>query len=902
MWSALVATVATIAAVAADEAHAQEATSIVQDGKWRFTAVTDRLIRIEYDEEQQFVDEQTMAFFRSAPTGKWQVVATDDSWKVMNTSSVCVRYQLGPPRVGSVTVSSRSDAAYTWAWGDDPEVGNLRGAARTLDSYVATLDLNCHNQVSTAFDNSEMHCSWGLVSRRGWAVVNDTGMPLWKDGWYVPSRNSTDISVFLHGLDFTGALRDFFYASGPPALPPRYAFGTMFTRWFNFDSDSVMSLVDDFEARSMPLDVWVFDMNWHKFGPWGSYTWNVNSYPRVQRLLDWFQSRGLRVGANTHDHSGFTAAEKLYGEICSVLRCSQGQDIPFDLYNKTYVNVQEEVWRTLSTHGDQQGFDFAWIDYQQGESNVFEDTLIPNINPTIVLNMLRFTDPEAWGENIRPMILSRWGGMGNHRYPLGFSGDQLHSWEGLAFLPYFTSTGANVAFNYWSHDTVGGNHTDYELHVRWAQMTAWSPVFRIHDKGEGTGPCSRDDHCTQVVPWDLPNPFFTAIRAAAQLRDQLVPYIYTASWASASSGQALVRPMYYENPLDDRLYGLDGQYLFGPDMVISPITASSGPNATGFQQALGAVEWTVYAPASPGGWVDYVNGNFYFDEDATDVYGINDVPGLVRQGAVIPMRPRFRGESSLSRAGQPLSTLEFRIMPAKSFYRGGSTNGSVMVVDDDGLSKDYLKGQQTTTRCEYNFTDRSFKIKLSQVGSFPGRPANVTLRLSFPQLPPVIVESTTGLGDIASDYDRSLLGTVLTVRDVDLAKGPSIKVMIDPAYSSAVLPNFVGVLGRLRRARYVKDALDMTNIPYGQERADLTDYVLAASQMTPGFAATLPALWSSATAQVQAVLRTDKDLQVDPRRSSFVASMLDVAHAAGPHVPYSPAARAPASAQTAVYK
>ena len=97
------------------------------------------------------------------------------------------------------------------------------------------------------------------------------------------------------------------------------------------------------------------------------------------------------------------------------------------------------------------GVDFAWIDWQQGgtqggcagEAN----------NPTILLNHLRSTDNLRAGNALRGMILARWGGMGTHRYQVGFSGDvQELSWTDLAFQPYFSLTASNVGYGFWSHD------------------------------------------------------------------------------------------------------------------------------------------------------------------------------------------------------------------------------------------------------------------------------------------------------------------------------------------------------------------------------------------------------------------------------------------------------------------
>lgn len=846
--------------------------------------MSDRLIRIEYDESQRFVDEPTDAFIRATPAGSWQNSSnrTSGDWTVIETSSVYVYYKRLPPTAGSVLITGKggsSDAWPVWRWGD-AATGRLPGTARTLDHGAETLDLNCSRKVSPTMSNSEMHCTWGIVSREGWAVVNDTGMPVWRDGWYVPSNNSIDVHVFFHGLDFAGALRDFAHAAGPPALPPRYALGTMFSRWMNLDTDSVASMIRDFESHSMPLDAWIFDMNWHVHGPWGSYTWNREAYPRVQDLLDWIQSKGLYIGANTHDHDGISTQEETYERVCEALRrfpCNAS--IPFDLYNKTYVDAVEGIaWGALETRGGKQGFDFAWIDYQQGESDSFEKTRIPNINPTAVLNRLRSTTGPAAAEKRRSMILSRWGGLGSHRYPVGFSGDQFHNWTGLAFLPYFTSTAANVAYGYWSHDTVGGDRSladDYELSVRWAQTTAWSPVFRFHDKGAGTGPCAATDACARVIPWDVPDAFFKPIREAARTREQLLPYIYTAAFSAVSTGLTLVRPMYYEAPGDPSLYGLDSQYLFGPDMIVSPITSPSAGGAAGHDDALGTTSWTVFAPGAAPGWVDLLNGEFVTGP-ATSVYGISDVPALVRQGAVIPMRPREElRRSGIARARQPLGAVEFRIMPAAAFYSGGTLTGSGAAVDDDGVSLEYMSGRYARMTCNYSFAGREFQVSVSRIGGFNGMPEKVTLVLSFPQLPPLKVTSFEGgASGHAGAYSHEVLGSVLTVTEVDFAKGPvKLTLTIDHLYMPKAIACFVGVLGRIRRARYAKDALDAANARQIATMANMTSYALAATQMTPDFATRLPRLWGDTKAEARVLA---SKLASDPKRASFISDMMEL--------------------------
>ena len=95
-------------------------------------------------------------------------------------------------------------------------------------------------------------------------------------------------------------------------------------------------------------------------------------------------------------------------------------------------------------------------------------------------------------------MLARWGGMGTHRYQVGFSGDvQGLTWPNLAYQPYFTLTSANVGYMYWSHD-IEMPAADYEMGARWVQWAAVSPVFRSHERGMSGGGCA--DTLVELTP------------------------------------------------------------------------------------------------------------------------------------------------------------------------------------------------------------------------------------------------------------------------------------------------------------------------------------------------------------------------------------------------------------------
>ena len=81
-------------------------------------------------------------------------------------------------------------------------------------------------------------------------------------------------------------------------------------------------------------------------------------------------------------------------------------------------------------------------------------------------------------QNKRPLVLSRYGGLGNHRGPIGFSGDTLRRWDTLDYEIYMTSRASNVLFGYWSHDIGGFSGGCVDTQV-------WEGVYNGQDQRAG---------------------------------------------------------------------------------------------------------------------------------------------------------------------------------------------------------------------------------------------------------------------------------------------------------------------------------------------------------------------------------------------------------------------------------
>jgi alpha-glucosidase (family GH31 glycosyl hydrolase) len=253
---------------------------------------------------------------------------------------------------------------------------------------------------------------------------------------------------------------------------------------------------------------------------------------------------------------------------------------------------------------------------------------MPGVMPTWWLNYVHFTDQQREGK--RPLLFHRWGGLGNHRYQIGFSGDTVSVWDSLAFQPWFTATAANVGYAYWSHD-IGGHMpgaVDPELFTRWVQFGAFSPILRTHT--------TKNPDSERRI-WAYPEPYSSILRSTFQLRYAMQPYLYTEARRTYDTGVAFFRPLYYDWPEATRLHEQGRIRVRRPDAG----RAGDAP----CRQTSGLAREKVWLPE---GRVDRVAHRQAFHGPPTvdRNFSIDQTPVYLRAGRIVPMQPpmRYTGE------------------------------------------------------------------------------------------------------------------------------------------------------------------------------------------------------------------------------------------------------------------
>ncbi len=739
--------------------------AVVFLGHARFTVLTPRLIRMEWAADGKFEDHASLVFLnRNTPVPAFThkvVRSTNGQVLTLDTGKLHLRYTLRPGSSGKfnpddLEISFEMNGKQAEWHPGLPDTGNLQGTARTLDGARGS--------------HLQSPMGPGLISRDGWVVVDDSKRPLFDSAnftfaqgensvwpWVIerPPGDRQDWYFFGFGHHYKKALGAFVEVAGRIPIPPYFAFGTWWSRYWAYSDQELDNLVTGFHENDVPLDVLVIDMDWHPnfhlkwwndtmdasghVKGWTGDSWNHLLFPDPTAFLHHIHQQDLHVTLNLHPASGVQPWEKRYPEMARAMGIDPAtrKYVPFDITSKKYAtNLMDIMLHPL----EKEGVDFWWLDWQQ-EPN----TAMTGINPTWWLNYVHFTDQAREGK--RPLLFHRWGGLGNHRYEIGFSGDTISVWPSLAFQPWFTATAANVGYAYWSHD-IGGHipgAVSPELFLRWIQFGTFSPILRTHT--------TKNPDAERRI-WAYPEPYSNFMRDAFHLRYALIPYLYTEARRTYDTGVAFLRPLYYNWPNAAQAYTSKGEYSFGEEMLVDPVV-------TPVDETSQLASETVWLPK--GKWIEWETGRHFTGPITVDRrFSISQIPVYVPEGAIVPMAPPM-----LHTEEKPVNPLILTIFPQSS----GSSSEYTMYQDARN-TRAYRQDQAEWTTIHAKETGGDLTIHIDAArGSYPGmlQARGYEIRLPGDWPPDSVTANGKPLAYAAKKdatgwrYDGNTLTTIITV-------------------------------------------------------------------------------------------------------------------------------------------
>jgi alpha-glucosidase (family GH31 glycosyl hydrolase) len=258
------------------------------------------------------------------------------------------------------------------------------------------------------------------------------------------------------------------------------------------------------------------------------------------------------------------------------------------------------------------------------------------------------------------VLFSRAGFTGTQTVSCHWAGDESSTFEAFrhSVIAGLTAGVSGIAFWGWDLAGFSGEIPSAELYLRATAMAAFCPIMQYHSEFNEHRQPSRDR-----TPWNIhertgDTDVIPVFRFYANLRMNLLPYIWSEAIKSSRSGLPLMRALPLEFPDDVQALDFPFQYLFGESLLVAPVAWE------------GCASLEVYLPS--GEWYDFWSGERHSGPKTVQYATPKSViPVFVRAGSVIALNL----DESLalgSPVGNGLSQyrrLTFRVYPAQSSSR-----------------------------------------------------------------------------------------------------------------------------------------------------------------------------------------------------------------------------------------
>ena len=643
--------------------------AIVQGERYRFTILTERLVRLEY-----------------SPTGQFNNCAT----QLVNSRNFSVPKYVRKEDTGFLEIETdyfilsyiKNGEFYGGPMTPDKNLRIDIKGKNTKWCYKCIEAKNYFgNEVSMESDNKDKPENRGLYSLDGFVSIDDSLTFRFDDNGNIqnPIEGNIDVYVFAYNNDFGMCVQDYFKLTGMPALLPRYALGNWWCRDKAYTTENIIALMDKFERKDIPLSVILLDKDWHirktadNKPVVTSFTFNKELIPDPNALIQNIHERGLKIGLSIDTKDGFHQFEDHYSDAASFLGVTDGSTLPINVYD----SKQLDAFLKFGLNPlEEQGIDFFWNDSKE----------INDTKRLWVTNYYMFKNL-ARSQEKRGMILARNGLLAPHRYPVLYAGESKVGWYNFQSSSFFNLSASNIGACWWSHD-IGGfedGMEESELYIRSVQLGVFSPIMRFHSGG---------GQYYKKEPWKWDAKTSSIVARYLKLRHQLTPYLYTEAYKYYKTGSMIFQPLYYYMPAvyDDNRY--KNEYFFGSELLIAPILTKKNE----------VMNRTIHKFRLPEGmWYEFTTGKKYIgNKDYVSFYKEDDYPIFAKKGSIIPLSLK----SNINNTSNP-TDIEIHVFPGQ--------NNTYRMYEDDGVSLKYQNGYYLITEIDYNYMPNNYTLIIRSV-------------------------------------------------------------------------------------------------------------------------------------------------------------------------------------------
>ena len=531
---------------------------------------------------------------------------------------------------------------------------------------------------------------------------------------------------FLAGPDLPTVARRIHDLTGRPPVPPRWTLGYLASTMHYTDaedpSQAFRGFVEQLDRHDVPCTALHLSSG-YSLGDDGLryvFEWNRRRVPDPREAVRPLSEAGLRTIANlkpalltTHPAFAQLARRGLLvreaesdAPYLSRFWGGEGGYLDFS-HPEAYGWWQQQVRERIL----EMGIDIAWND--NDEFQIWDEDARTNAGParglrpvlTQLMNRASRDAHRAHRPEGRDWTLTRSGMLGTWRYAQTWTGDNHSDWTTLRFN---VPMGLNLSLTGWTsfgHDVGGfaGPMPDAELLVRWIEHGVAMPRFVIH---------SWNDDGSVTEPWShvgaLPR-----IRALLQLRERLVPYLYSLAWRAATASEPVVRPLAYDFPGWRPGHREDLVHMLGPALLVAPVVEP------------GVTTRTVRLP--PGRWLELLSGRIHDgDADVVAEAPLGVPVWFLREGHAVPIVKTAEAWTD----GAAAADVSALVRGGVPWGEGGGVHwiglpdgdGALRGVLhwDDGLTREHERGRRD--RIDLELRDGTATARLD-LASGQGRPA-----------------------------------------------------------------------------------------------------------------------------------------------------------------------------------
>ncbi|CAH1961001.1 unnamed protein product [Acanthoscelides obtectus] len=447
------------------------------------------------------------------------------------------------------------------------------------------------------------------------------------------------------------AVKQYASLTGVAPLPQYFTLAYHQCRWNYNDQDDVTSVVANFDIHDMPVDIMWLDIEYTDGKKY--FTWDPVKFPNPDEMVNNLTSTGRKLVVIIDPHIKREAGYFLHEDA-----------VANDYYVKNKDGTVYEGWCWPGSSSYLDFYDPKVVDYYKGLyafdkfKGTTDDVYIWNdMNEPSVFNGPEITMPKdcihhgnwehrdihneyALSHTIgtfkglversptrRPFILTRGHFAGSQRYTAMWTGDNAADWSHLAISYAMCASEALGGISFCGAD-IGGffGNPDMELLQRWYQAAVWLPFMRAHAHID----------TRRREPYLFSEDVKNRVRIALRLRYAHLPLWYTLFYEHETTGEPVIRPLFYEFPEEAEVLDIDNEILVG-NAVLARMIAEPGVSTI-----------SVYLPGGPTEqWYDIEDFKMYQGGTHNIPVSLDKIVAFYRGGNIIARKDRPRRSSSL---------------------------------------------------------------------------------------------------------------------------------------------------------------------------------------------------------------------------------------------------------------